>query len=112
MKEMHNRTIAERRESGGNSQINGNGEDGGNEAGNFVSETSRVPFLMLELDLPPPPLFKDFMEKNIIPQVSVSILVNFYGYFHKPFASGVMYHFLEIQLFNKILFFSSCAHSL
>lgn len=58
-----------RGESGGNSQINGNGEDGGSEAGNFVSETSRVPFLMLELDLPPPPLFKDFMEKNIIPQV-------------------------------------------
>ncbi|KAM0844508.1 hypothetical protein ACQ4PT_056997 [Festuca glaucescens] len=33
------------------------------------TETSRVPFLMLSLDLPPPPLFKDAMEKNIIPQV-------------------------------------------
>lgn len=32
-------------------------------------ETSRMPFLMLGLDLPPPPLFKDVMEKNIIPQV-------------------------------------------
>lgn len=29
----------------------------------------RVPFLILALDLPPPPLFKDIMEKNIIPQV-------------------------------------------
>ena len=36
----------------------------------MVTETSRVPFLMLGLDLPPPPLFKDAMEKNIIPQVS------------------------------------------
>jgi U4/U6.U5 tri-snRNP-associated protein 2 len=31
-----------------------------------------VPFLMLGLDLPPPPLFKDAMEKNIIPQVCTS----------------------------------------
>ena len=37
--------------------------------GNVVRETSRMPFLMLGLDLPPPPLFKDAMEKNIIPQV-------------------------------------------
>jgi len=29
----------------------------------------RVPFLLLGLDLPPTPLFKDVMEKNIIPQV-------------------------------------------
>ena len=35
----------------------------------MVTEMSRVPFLMLGLDLPPPPLFKDAMEKNIIPQV-------------------------------------------
>lgn len=38
---------------------------------NIVAETSRMPFLMLGLDLPPPPLFKDVMEKNIIPQVCV-----------------------------------------
>jgi len=41
--------------------------------GNENKEISRMPFLMLGLDLPPPPLFKDVMEKNIIPQV--------YGYF-------------------------------
>jgi len=34
-----------------------------------AKETSKMPFLMLGLDLPPPPLFKDVMEKNIIPQV-------------------------------------------
>ena len=28
----------------------------------------RVPFLMLALDLPPAPLYKDALEKNIIPQ--------------------------------------------
>ena len=37
--------------------------------GNESKEISRMPFLMLGLDLPPPPLFKDVMEKNIIPQV-------------------------------------------
>lgn len=39
------------------------------EGANVVTETSRMPFLMLGLDLPPPPLFQDVMEKNIIPQV-------------------------------------------
>lgn len=29
----------------------------------------RVPFMFLSLDLPPPPLFQDESEKNIIPQV-------------------------------------------
>ncbi|XP_020264206.1 LOW QUALITY PROTEIN: U4/U6.U5 tri-snRNP-associated protein 2-like [Asparagus officinalis] len=43
-------------------------------------ETSRVPFLMLGLDLPPPPLFKDAMEKNIIPQVPLfNIMKKFDG---------------------------------
>ncbi|GKD34225.1 U4/U6.U5 tri-snRNP-associated protein 2-like protein [Tanacetum coccineum] len=40
---------------------------------NIVAETSRMPFLMLGLDLPPPPLFKDVMEKNIIPQCKASL---------------------------------------
>ncbi|XP_065871631.1 uncharacterized protein [Euphorbia lathyris] len=44
------------------------GTDAGTRHG-VVAETSRMPFLMLGLDLPPPPLFKDVMEKNIIPQV-------------------------------------------
>ncbi|KAF5762263.1 putative ubiquitinyl hydrolase 1 [Helianthus annuus] len=44
------------------------------------AETSRMPFLMLGLDLPPPPLFKDVMEKNIIPQVPLfNILKKFDG---------------------------------
>eukprot|EP00252_Welwitschia_mirabilis_P002573 TRINITY_DN12523_c0_g1_i1.p1 TRINITY_DN12523_c0_g1~~TRINITY_DN12523_c0_g1_i1.p1 ORF type:complete len:544 (-),score=111.36 TRINITY_DN12523_c0_g1_i1:65-1696(-) len=45
-----------------------------------VREVSRMPFLMLGLDLPPPPLFKDVMEKNIIPQVPLfNILKKFDG---------------------------------
>ncbi|AEE84587.1 Ubiquitin C-terminal hydrolases superfamily protein [Arabidopsis thaliana] len=39
--------------------------------GNENKEISRMSFLMLGLDLPPPPLFKDVMEKNIIPQVAL-----------------------------------------
>ncbi|KAL6277808.1 hypothetical protein ACE6H2_021409 [Prunus campanulata] len=39
-----------------------------------------MPFLMLGLDLPPPPLSKDVMEKNIIPQIRLSnILKKFDG---------------------------------
>jgi U4/U6.U5 tri-snRNP-associated protein 2 len=45
----------------------------------MVTETSRVPFLMLGLDLPPPPLFKDAMEKNIIPQVCFPVIYLFTG---------------------------------
>ena len=32
----------------------------------------RVPFLLLGMELPPTPLFKDALEKNIIPQVRLS----------------------------------------
>ncbi|CAN7021573.1 unnamed protein product [Brassica rapa subsp. trilocularis] len=44
--------------------------------GNENKQISRMPFLMLGLDLPPPPLFKDVMEKNIIPQVALFHLLN------------------------------------
>lgn len=68
MKEMHSRPITEKRENG-DAPNNGNGEDGQHGSHNIAMESSRMPFLMLGLDLPPPPLFKDVMEKNIIPQV-------------------------------------------
>ena len=35
--------------------------------------TKRSPFMFLTLDLPPPPLFQDEAEKNIIPQVHNTI---------------------------------------
>lgn len=79
VEEIHNRPVAERRGSR-DSQIIGNGEDRGNEAGNVVLKTRKLPFLVLNLDLPPPPLFRDVMEKNIIPQVPLfNILKKFDG---------------------------------
>jgi U4/U6.U5 tri-snRNP-associated protein 2 len=56
-----------------------NAEENGTPA-NVEREVSRMPFLMLGLDLPPPPLFQDVMEKNIIPQVPLfNILKKFDG---------------------------------
>ncbi|KAG6883796.1 hypothetical protein C0993_003699 [Termitomyces sp. T159_Od127] len=43
-------------------------------------KASESPFLFLALDLPPPPLFQDTVEKNIIPQVSLhSVLAKYDG---------------------------------
>lgn len=40
----------------------------------------RSPFSMLSIDLPPPPVFQDVVEKNIIPQVSLaSVLAKYDG---------------------------------
>ncbi|TPX32034.1 hypothetical protein SmJEL517_g04779 [Synchytrium microbalum] len=40
--------------------------------------TTRTPFLMLALELPPAPLFTDELEKNIIPQVNLESLLRKY----------------------------------
>jgi len=69
VKEIPNKGAIDKKE---NNENQNNAEkllDGVNERHAFVKETSKMPFLMLGLDLPPPPLFKDVMEKNIIPQV-------------------------------------------
>ncbi|KAJ1692852.1 hypothetical protein LUZ63_009550 [Rhynchospora breviuscula] len=74
VKEIPKRPLVENKENGS--------EENNNKAANeeVVTETSRVPFLMLGLDLPPPPLFKDAMEKNIIPQIPLfNILTKFDG---------------------------------
>ena len=68
VKEIHSRSVSEKRENG-DEQNNGSAADRGTEQNRSFTETSRMPFLMLGLDLPPPPLFQDVMEKNIIPQV-------------------------------------------
>ncbi|KAK9822309.1 hypothetical protein WJX74_006032 [Apatococcus lobatus] len=44
--------------------------------GQIKDDVSVVPFLMLGLDLPPPPLYKDIMEQNIIPQVPIFDLLH------------------------------------
>lgn len=75
VKEIHNKSSIEKKDDG-DELTNG----AFIESGNVVLETSRMPFLMLGLDLPPPPLFKDVMEKNIIPQVPLfNILKKFDG---------------------------------
>ncbi|XP_050234061.1 uncharacterized protein LOC126682420 [Mercurialis annua] len=79
VKEIPNKAIAGKKENGNDQNIIKKITDGGNEHV-VVTETSRMPFLMLGLDLPPPPLFKDVMEKNIIPQVPLfNILKKFDG---------------------------------
>jgi len=77
VKEVHRKHIMEKREDG---DENGDAGSAVGTADGTVTETSKVPFLMLGLDLPPPPLFKDAMEKNIIPQVPLfNILKKFDG---------------------------------
>ncbi|KAI0043534.1 spindle pole body protein [Auriscalpium vulgare] len=41
-------------------------------------KTSTSPFLFLAVDLPPPPLFQDAVEKNIIPQVGIHTVLTKY----------------------------------
>ncbi|XP_073110662.1 uncharacterized protein [Elaeis guineensis] len=67
MKEIHKKVLTEKKENG-DEQNNAAVAEGGTTNDNAVRETSKVNFLMLGLDLPSPPLFKDAMEKKIIPQ--------------------------------------------
>ena len=76
VKEIHNKAVAEKKESSDDQIAVSKLTDGGIKYDADVAETSRMPFLMLGLDLPPPPLFKDVMEKNIIPQVYVDFFVS------------------------------------
>ncbi|KZT55404.1 cysteine proteinase [Calocera cornea HHB12733] len=50
-------------------------------------KSTSSPFLLLSLDLPPPPIFQDSIEKNIIPQVSLaSVLAKYNGNTTREFA--------------------------
>jgi len=52
----------------------------------FQSKVSESPFIFLSLDLPAPPLFKDDVEENIIPQVSLfTIMSKFDGTTEKEY---------------------------
>uniref|UniRef100_A0A6P3ZJF0 U4/U6.U5 tri-snRNP-associated protein 2-like isoform X1 n=1 Tax=Ziziphus jujuba TaxID=326968 RepID=A0A6P3ZJF0_ZIZJJ len=80
VKDTHNKTIAEKKENDDDPNASLKLTDGVAEKNGIVTESYRMPFLMLGLDLPPPPLFKDVMEKNIIPQVPLfNILKKFDG---------------------------------
>ncbi|PON80701.1 Ubiquitinyl hydrolase [Parasponia andersonii] len=80
VKEIPNKTIAEKKENDDDLDGPSKPTDGVTENNGVITETYRMPFLMLGLDLPPPPLFQDVMEKNIIPQVPLfNILKKFDG---------------------------------
>lgn len=80
VKEIPNKTIAEKKENGDDTNGASKPTDGGAENNGIITESSKMPFLMLGLDLPPPPLFQDVMEKNIIPQVMTCFwFVHFFG---------------------------------
>ncbi|KAK9996840.1 hypothetical protein SO802_021526 [Lithocarpus litseifolius] len=80
VKEIHNKAFLEKKDKSDDQHAASKLTDGGIEHDAVVTETSRMQFLMLGLDLPPPPLFKDVMEKNIIPQVPLfNILKKFDG---------------------------------
>lgn len=52
----------------------------------YKEEVTESPFLYITLDLPPPPLFQDDMEKNIIPQVALfDLLKKFDGMTEKEY---------------------------
>ncbi|KAJ6363775.1 hypothetical protein OIU78_003856 [Salix suchowensis] len=79
IKETPNRAITEKKQNADDQNSDQRITDGRAKHDIFM-ETSRMQFLMLGLDLPPPPLFKDVMEKNIIPQVPLfNILKKFDG---------------------------------
>ncbi|CAG8618540.1 1175_t:CDS:10, partial [Ambispora leptoticha] len=60
--------------------------------------TKTSPFLYLTLDLPPPPLFQDEIEKNIIPQVSLTTILTKYDGRTSQESGGVLrrYHLLKL----------------
>lgn len=78
VKEIPNKMIIDKKEDGEDQSNVGKLSDGGTQRNAFLKETSKMPFLMLGLDLPPPPLFKDVMEKNIIPQVPLPGLLLYF----------------------------------
>ena len=67
---------------------------------NFLLEiiTKTCPFLFLTLDLPPSPLFKDEIEKNIIPQVSLFDLLSKYDGETSQESDNLLKRFKILQL--------------
>nr|CAG8461812.1 1194_t:CDS:10 [Entrophospora candida] len=64
----------------------------------------RTRFLFLTLDLPPPPLFQDEVEKNIIPQVALSTVLQKYDGRTTLESAGALKRFQLISLPNYLIF--------
>ncbi|CAG8534436.1 9467_t:CDS:10 [Diversispora eburnea] len=67
-------------------------------------ETIRTPFLLLSLDLPPPPLFKDEVEKNIIPQIALTTILAKYDGRTPQESAGTLKRSQLIRLPNYLIF--------
>ncbi|KAK4699826.1 U4/U6.U5 tri-snRNP-associated protein 2, partial [Phenoliferia sp. Uapishka_3] len=61
-------------------------------------KSSLSPFLFLAIDLPPPPLFQDAVEKNIIPQVPISAVLAKYNGITTQEAKGVLRRYKMTKL--------------
>jgi U4/U6.U5 tri-snRNP-associated protein 2 len=68
----------------------GSARDRDPDTGNFINKVEQVPFLMLGLDLPPAPLFKDALDRMQIPQVPLFQLLKKYNgdYVHENPRTG------------------------
>ncbi|CAB4412112.1 unnamed protein product [Rhizophagus irregularis] len=64
----------------------------------------KFPFLFLTLDLPAPPLFKDEVEKNIIPQVALTTILAKYDGRAAHESAGTLKRFQLTRLPNYIIF--------
>jgi U4/U6.U5 tri-snRNP-associated protein 2 len=54
---------------GSSTRVVGGVQQDSSNGNNKVGSVTHVPFMMLALDLPPAPLYRDALERNIIPQV-------------------------------------------
>ncbi|CAG8721896.1 23391_t:CDS:10 [Dentiscutata erythropus] len=71
---------------------------------NLEIVTKRSPFLLLNLDLPPPPLFQDEVEKNIIPQVALTMILSKYEGRAPQESAGTLKKSQLVRLPNYIIF--------
>ncbi len=61
-------------------------------------QTTVSPFFLLAIDLPPPPVFQDVVEKNIIPQVPLAELVSKYDGVTFQEARGMIRRYKVLRL--------------
>ncbi|RUO96536.1 cysteine proteinase [Jimgerdemannia flammicorona] len=66
--------------------------------------TATSPFLFLTLDLPPPPLYQDEAEKNIIPQVPLTTILAKYDGRTAQFSAGSLKRYKITRLPQYLIF--------
>ena len=72
--------------------------------GDYEWKKSESPFLYLTAELPPPPLFKDEVQENIIPQVSLyTVLSKFNGETEKEVGRNSKERILKIVPLDQLI---------